>query len=425
MRKLNLLWSLLALLVLLMSACAAEPRQGALTSAEAEGVIAETAAAFMNDRIAEASQNTGLQVAESELTTLCRAAEFADWPSDGAIQLWQLEYRLRPEGDINSVPLPDFAQEDGWITEAYGLGRHMLLFRLPEQGEPELLGELNRQDFGESLASLENAARALLEDLGILSPETFPGRHVVVQFPLSDGEVCQVLLSQPVRQDKSGIWCAERWVQGNGNLYYIAPSDSGSLTLEEYWAEKQAACDEGHQPWRLDPVEVAVDGIKRELGQWTLRREQLNVIEDAKLEDFARLPESHYFGYILDFPTENLNPPYIISHFNAPDVIFHFDVAEWLTAEDEERLAELGMTEADMPNGFYIYNPQTWPHSFALTSDTQYSFFADVPSELTTTYDPAEFAAYLLPRLNKNDTPPFRVTTQNDLVTKIEEQYLP
>ncbi|MCD7862100.1 MAG: M56 family metallopeptidase [Lachnospiraceae bacterium] len=42
------------------------------------------------------------------------------------------------------------------------------------------------------------------------------------------------------------------------------------------------------------------------------------------------------------------------------------DTAEWLTLTDTERMAELGITEDDMPGGFLIYNPDSAAESLTL-----------------------------------------------------------
>ena len=98
------------------------------------------------------------------------------------------------------------------------------------------------------------------------------------------------LLSQPARQGADGIWCVERWLQGNGNLYYVYPETE--VSAREYYADLQAQCDEGHQPWLLEPLEVAAEYIRQDLAQNSVGLEQLTLLENASLDDFYNLPNN-------------------------------------------------------------------------------------------------------------------------------------
>lgn len=50
------------------------------------------------------------------------------------------------------------------------------------------------------------------------------------------------------------------------------------------------------------------------------------------------------------------------------------DIAEYITAENSERISELKLTESDMPNGYYIYNIDTETEEYLLTENTRYNF---------------------------------------------------
>lgn len=50
------------------------------------------------------------------------------------------------------------------------------------------------------------------------------------------------------------------------------------------------------------------------------------------------------------------------------------DLAEWITDEDTDRIQELQLTENDMPDGYFIYNPEETTQYFSLTEDTVYTF---------------------------------------------------
>lgn len=234
---------------------------------------------FIEQRIDELQ----FAIADREVTRLEQLAELDDLLTDGPVQIWTLEYRLKP-ADMNQVNLIDYLQKDGWILESHNLGRHLLVI-LQTENSPQLLGQLDLLEPTDSLPALESNARQLLERQGLLPPETYPGPHAVVRFPLSDGEVCLLLLSQPARQGADGIWCVERWLQENGNLYYAYPE--AEVSAREYYAALQAQCDEGHQPWRLEPWDVAAQYIRQDIGQVNIQSEDIELIQPASLADFT------------------------------------------------------------------------------------------------------------------------------------------
>lgn len=253
------------------------------TPADYPATAEQLAENFMQARVDELN----FAVAAAEITRLDKMAEFTAMNGlDGAAaQVWRLEYRLRPV-DMAEVNLIDFRQADGWITESDQLGRHWLVVMQGNE-QAALAGELDTVKYGVDgapLALVEAAVRDCLEAGGYLPPETWPGNHAVVEFPLSDGDACRLLLSQPARQGGDGIWCVERWAQSNGYLYYAWPD--ADKPARQYYDELQAACDEGHQPWRLVPEEAAWQYIWQELGQTTLDRSQITIKNPAGLADF-------------------------------------------------------------------------------------------------------------------------------------------
>lgn len=90
-------------------------------------------------------------------------------------------------------------------------------------------------------------------------PFTWEGAHAYFQFHFYgeyDAEYWYVLaLSQPVRQGEGGIWCVDRWLHEGGNPMLYFP-DSG-LPAAEYYAQLQAACDNGEQSKLLTPAGAA------------------------------------------------------------------------------------------------------------------------------------------------------------------------
>ena len=52
-----------------------------------------------------------------------------------------------------------------------------------------------------------------------------------------------------------------------------------------------------------------------------------------------------------------------------------FDPAEWITISDTERIQELGIDPQEMPNGYYIENPEADRLQVPLAQDTEYCIF--------------------------------------------------
>lgn len=246
--------------------------------------VEELSENFIKQRIDELQ----FAIDDRDISRLEQLVQFDDLLEGTLVQIWALEYRLKP-ADINQVNLIDYSEDEGWIIESDDLGRHLLVILQAKNG-PQLLGQLDLLQPTNSLPALESNTRQLLERQELLPPETYPGPHAVVQFPLSDGDTYQMLLSQPARQGADGIWCVERWLQGNGNLYYVYPETE--VSAREYYADLQAQCDEGHQPWLLEPLEVAAEYIRQDLAQNSVGLEQLTLLENASLDDFYNLPNN-------------------------------------------------------------------------------------------------------------------------------------
>ncbi len=246
--------------------------------------VEELSENFIKQRIDELQ----FAIDDRDISRLEQLVQFDDLLEGTLVQIWALEYRLKP-ADINQVNLIDYLEDEGWIIESDDLGRHLLVILQAKNG-PQLLGQLDLLQPTNSLPALESNTRQLLERQELLPPETYPVPHAVVQFPLSDGDTYQMLLSQPARQGADGIWCVERWLQGNGNLYYVYPE--ADVSAREYYAALQAQCDEGHQPWLLEPLEVAAEYIRQDLAQNSVGLEQLTLLENAGLDDFYNLPNN-------------------------------------------------------------------------------------------------------------------------------------
>ena len=360
----------------------------------------------------ESSEFTDVKIVDSKITKLEIVGTF-DNLLPYPIEIWTLEYRLKPD-DMNNVMLAGGMNEiDGWITEDSSMGKPMMVFsykNFTKNKNPEYLGNIwNGEMDLSNLAGQETALRILLEGKGLLPNETYSGNHVLVKFQLSTGETCQLLLSQPVKKGDSGIWCVERWMDGTGNLYYERPITDKMIS--EYYQELQDDVDSGQRSELMDPLYVALDWINNDLGQ-NVTIDQLDSDFSATAKDFMKSPESTYLGYISDFTIGDNSNPY-----------FHLDQVEWLTEEDAERLKALNINPKDLDNGYYIYNPNNYPMFHQVTEDTTYSIidWAGDAKQKTVSFD--EF----LDSFEKygETMPPYRVVTKDGYVTSITEHYIP
>ena len=224
---------------------------------------------FVRNKIAVYENNgqSGYRIVDSRITRFERLDRYENmlgYP----VEIWSIEYRLKPD-DISKVMLSGGMNEiDGWITEDSSMGKPLLLFSYQDT-TPRYLGCIYTGDgvngSADTVPGRETLVRVFLEGQGSLPHETYGGEHLVVKFPMSTGETCQLLLSQPVKEGDSGIWCVERWMDGNGTVYYDTPETSGLAA--DYYRELQEQCDNGHKPWLLDPLEVSRDYIANKLGQ--------------------------------------------------------------------------------------------------------------------------------------------------------------
>lgn len=355
---------------------------------------------------------------ESEIIKFERLDRFDDI-LNAPVEIWHIEYRFKP-GDIDDAALGNVNYVDGWLVEDDTMGFKALVFSY-EKSKPKYLGSIFSIDGlngnGDTVSGRETLLRVYLEQQGLLPYETYRGDHVIVKFPLSTGETSQLFLSQPAKNGNDGIWCVERWMDGNGSVYYDIPKTEGRIV--EYYLSLQQECDEGHKPYLLDPIQVAIEYINGEggLGQ-RVSTDELEIIRDAKSEDFLETPESHYIGFIGNFTINGTAKPY-----------FHLDQIEWLTLDDEARLKELNIDPDDLPNGFYIYNPASYPMYHQCNDETEFSII-----DFGETYKEGEymshksvnatgFAEYL--KQFHDFTPPFHVYTKDGYVKAIVEQYVP
>ena len=104
-----------------------------------------------------------------------------------------------------------------------------------------------------------------LNDLTVFSGDegdyTYPGNHMtLLYYPYNDyngtkDEIYTLTLSQPVKQGEGGIWCVERWSDGNYTYYWFIPYDGQSSQV--HYEALQAAADSGEDTSLLDPLNAA------------------------------------------------------------------------------------------------------------------------------------------------------------------------
>ncbi len=239
----------------------------AMTAYIADGSTVEDFAQNYIDYVSEHFQENvpedyQINIVESKLTGLERVARFGHI-TDYPIELWKLAYRLKPDDRSKVMFAGGMSQEGGWITQLGSTGSPVLIVAY-QDGRPVYMGSTNTFSIMEE-GSAENALRIYLENAGLLPAETYPGSHITVRFALSNGEVNRLILSQPVRQGETGIWCVERSYSPGGGVNLVTPNSDGEA-LDTY-EQLQADCDQGHKPYLLDPAEVAVQYITNELGQ--------------------------------------------------------------------------------------------------------------------------------------------------------------
>lgn len=400
-------WVVIVVVIAVVAVCV-----GLMSNPQEEQLTVEDYAnQFINQEISgyENSQLSDFKIIDSKIIKLEKITSF-DTLFSSPLEVWRLEYRLKPN-DINKVMLAGGMNEvDGWITEDSSMGKPMLIFS-HKGSQFQYLGCTwsGEGDFT-TIAGQETALRMFLEGENLLPHETYSGNHILIKFPLSTGETSQLFLSQPVVQGELGIWCVERWMDGTGNEYYVTPNTD--ILIIDYFKNLQKQCDDGHKLFLLDPLQVALDYINTEIGLngQNVSPQDLVVDYSATVADFAETPESHFIGFITNFTLDK--------------TYFHLDQIEWLTDDDAERLKQLNIDPNDLPNGFYIYNPLNYPMYCEVTEQTQYRIInwrEDASRHKSVNRE--AFSKYL--EQHSDFTPPFRIITKDGYVQIITEQYVP
>lgn len=239
----------------------------------------------------EMYESSNLKIIDKEITKLEKLSSFDNILSS-PIDLWILDYKLKPENPDEVILAGGLEIIDGWLIDFGITGKPHLAFTYDDENLI-CLGNANAIEFDlDTFVSQETAIRIMLENKGLLPNETYEGNHVVIKFSLSTGETAQLLLSQPVIQGNTGIWAVERWIDGNGSVYYVSPHPKEDIKIHAYYKDLQEQSDNGHKPWLLDPIEVGYDYIINSLGQILVKMDDLVVINPATIDDFLLIPES-------------------------------------------------------------------------------------------------------------------------------------
>jgi hypothetical protein len=113
------------------------------------------------------------------------------------------------------------------------------------------------------------------------------------------------------------------------------------------------------------------------------------------------------------------------------DNVIVVDVAEYITTEDEERMEELELTLFDMPDGYFINNPETETAEYNLTEETVYTFIdwhndfvAEGENLEFTTTNREDFIKYLETYENSEPGMPFFFELNGNDVVSVTEKIM-
>lgn len=160
-----------------------------------------------------------------------------------------------------------------------------------------------------------------------------------------------------------------------------------------------------------------------------------NIVYTMKTSD----PASYYKREILTFARQNDNlvvddyqsiEDLYIGHISIEKDTLYLDEVEWITDENQDRIKELELSQSEMPNGYYIYNPSTDKMKFKLDEDTEYHFIALESLSFIKEGDDRNYSTTkkeeFLEFLNhvKSDSVVFWVEIKDGAVVNITEQFI-
>lgn len=377
------------------------------------------------EKIASAVESQGSHIIDREVLSSEGHYRVEGLLGEGiAVEVWSGECQFQLDSD-KPLQLPEGVTQEGDYlyleSEKYAFGA-MSLPEPDESGVAEFsyteeqaalfgvcFGSIYPYELTMPQEEMGTMVRALLEEKGYLTPETYPGNHIIVDvsFHQQKGYSDQrLLLSQPVKQGDGGIWCVERWSDEMGNLYYNYVSGAEE---DAYYAEQQAQCDEGHKVGLLNPEDVAMTFLRDEMGLWSVTTDDI-VVREGTLEDFYGDMSSKRFGYI--------------TKLDEKEGILHLNEAQWYTEENRERLAQVHLDpNMEMPNGYYI---RTWENNTAMDLGKRPEILVVEFTENGVEQKELKSWKELQKHLEEEGGYlPFWITSENGVVTKVEEQYVP
>ena len=143
-------------------------------------------------------------------------------------------------------------------------------------------------------------------------------------------------------------------------------------------------------------------------------------LRGAIMRELIREFQDRQIGYISGFGASG-----------TPRVTF--DPVEWITLEDADRIEALGIEDVEMPNGYYIHNPEIEALEYEVSEAAEYRFInwgnafggGEQDGFHYSTTDRKEFDEYLDIYSDRAVTVPFWITVREGVVQGIEEQYVP
>lgn len=350
--------------------------------------------------------SAGAQVSDYKIDKLEKFLSYDDIGGK-AYEVYKLNYSLQFVDEKSYDNYDGFigkGKGNKWIGEFYG--DNYMIFQLRSSGKVYITAVSGVEGFLDdgSKEANENILREILERKNIITRETYTSEHYVASYKDFLGRASKALLSQPVEKGKDGIWIVERWIDENGNVYYLDLNSSNLKTLQD-------KVKSGQETWRKDPREVTMDFINS-MDTFKIFPNKVEVEKLKYLEDFYIVPVSEYTGFI-----EEIN----LDQKDISDNI-HVILVEWITLEDKERIKELGLdVNVDMPEGFYVKKTKTL-ETFFLDKDTKY-FNLDtlLSSQSDASLTKEEFIDYF----NAHKDSLYTITTKEGKVTQISEVYLP
>ncbi len=142
------------------------------------------------------------------------------------------------------------------------------------------------------------------------------------------------------------------------------------------------------------------------------------------------------FGFSACSPASEPDPESLAGYVTLEENTLYLDVVEVITTEDKDRIAELDLSDRDMPNGYYIHDQDTETKSFELTDETVYTFtdyhllFVGKPDSdrLYTTTKKEDFIQHLNTSFNNSFTGevpyPLFIEVKDDKVISITEKFI-